>query len=148
LLPLKNKVSDPNPTPSSKTPFLMVLGPVFILLGVALGAIGAHFLERRIDEKFLQIFKTGIQYQLVHGLGILVLTFLKVQAINLRPVIFILSLSIILFSFNCYFYSVFAGKITFFAHLIPIGGIGFILGWSLLIGLILKNGKEIRVNNF
>jgi uncharacterized membrane protein YgdD (TMEM256/DUF423 family) len=41
-------------------------------VGVALGAFGAHALEGAVTEARLATFETGVRYQLIHGLGVLV----------------------------------------------------------------------------
>ena len=51
---------------------------VFVITGIALGAIGAHALEKvpGILPKNIESWKTGVLYQLFQGLGILILIIL------------------------------------------------------------------------
>lgn len=50
---------------------LMAAGSVSALIGVALGAFGAHGLKRRLDADLLAVFEVGVRYQLFHALGLL-----------------------------------------------------------------------------
>jgi uncharacterized membrane protein YgdD (TMEM256/DUF423 family) len=48
----------------------LVLGSIFGLVGVALGAFGAHALRRRISAERLASFETGVRYHLIHAVAI------------------------------------------------------------------------------
>jgi uncharacterized membrane protein YgdD (TMEM256/DUF423 family) len=39
-------------------------------LGVGLGAFAAHALRRRLDERNLALFETGVRYQMYHALAL------------------------------------------------------------------------------
>ena len=47
-----------------------VLGWIWLTLGVARGAVGAHALRSVLTEQMLATFETGVRYQLVMGLCI------------------------------------------------------------------------------
>ena len=56
----------------------MTLDKLFILFGcavtgsgVALGAFGAHGLRKVISNEMLQVYQTGVLYQLIHGIALL-----------------------------------------------------------------------------
>lgn len=46
-------------------------------IGVILGALGAHFLKSKLSPDALDSFQTGVRYQLVHSLALLVLVALQ-----------------------------------------------------------------------
>lgn len=50
----------------------MAVGALFALVGVALGAYGAHSLRTRITPRDLEIFEAAVRYQLYHALAIIV----------------------------------------------------------------------------
>src|SRR5690349_8607943 len=50
--------------------FLFV-GALAGLVGVALGAFGAHFLKARLSTDMLAVYETGVRYQLIHALALL-----------------------------------------------------------------------------
>jgi len=47
---------------------IFLTGIVFGILAIVLGAFGAHGLERLIDAKGIETFKTGVTYQMYHAL--------------------------------------------------------------------------------
>ncbi|MCL6564029.1 MAG: DUF423 domain-containing protein, partial [Firmicutes bacterium] len=47
----------------------VALGAVLALLSVGLGAFGAHGLRGRLTAEDLERFRTGVQYQGMHSLG-------------------------------------------------------------------------------
>ena len=49
-----------------KTAFL------FAATAVMLGAFGAHGLKKIISESALQIFETGVRYQMYHAFGLMI----------------------------------------------------------------------------
>ncbi len=52
---------------------LIIVGALILALGVAAGAFGAHGLKRVVSPDLLDVWKTAVLYQLVHGLGLLLL---------------------------------------------------------------------------
>ena len=109
-------------------------------LAVALGAFGAHGLEQvTTDEKILQGFRTGVQYQMYHAIVLLfvALAFDKLSADRAKMASTCFITGIILFSGSLYLLTFlkiqesdavrFAGPIT------PVGGLFFIVGWLLLL---------------
>ncbi len=49
-----------------------ITGCLIAGLGVAAGAFGAHALKQRLSAEFLQVFETGVRYQMYHAFGLLV----------------------------------------------------------------------------
>ncbi|MFZ2323542.1 MAG: DUF423 domain-containing protein [Ignavibacteriaceae bacterium] len=112
----------------------IIISAVSGFTAVAIGAFGAHGLKEKISSEMLEVYKTGVLYQLVHSVVLLVLSlnsFLKPKL----PSIFFL-LGIILFSFSLYIYS--TSGIRFFAMITPIGGLCFLIGWLLIIYKAIK----------
>lgn len=48
----------------------LLIGSLFGLVGVGLGAFGAHALRRRLTPERLAQFETGVRYQLWHALAL------------------------------------------------------------------------------
>lgn len=117
----------------------VITGGIYGFLGVALGAFGAHSLKTVLSPEMLEIFKTGIFYQLIHSVIITALGLYNNQKFNLPA--FFFSMGIILFSFSLYAYSLTA--VSFLAVITPFGGICFLAGWLLLVfnAYKLKNTK-------
>jgi uncharacterized membrane protein YgdD (TMEM256/DUF423 family) len=111
-----------------------LFGSVLALLGVVLGAFGAHFLRPvLIANNTLDVWQTGIFYQWVHALVFLALS----AKVRPGPAICWLA-GVVLFSGSLYILALYptfwwAGPVT------PIGGTLLIMGWIVFIAdLILR----------
>ncbi len=51
----------------------VMLGSMSALIGVALGAFGAHGLKTRVAPELLVTWNTGVHYHLVHALGLVLI---------------------------------------------------------------------------
>lgn len=134
-------------------------GGILAALAVAAGAFGAHGLESRLDPKTanspeeaaqrvrqLENFKTAAEYQLTSAIGI-VLAGLVAAHTRTRlaaAAAIALTLGIVLFSGGLYAWVLTEQK--FFVMIVPIGGVGFIIGWVLLAcgGLGVKNDAVVE----
>lgn len=115
----------------------LIIGVTFALLANILGAFGTHALHKTLTTHHLEVFKTGVEYQFNHSLGLLILAVLmfhiKNKWIFAGGMSFIIG--IILFSGSLYALSL--TTITGIGFITPLGGLAFILGWVLLgLGII------------
>lgn len=115
------------------------IAAIFGGLAVALGAFGAHGLERvTADEKILHGFQTGVQYQLYHALALLAIVALPEKFsgrwLNRASNCFIAG--IILFSGSLYLLTFLkiqgSSAVKIAGPITPLGGIFFIAGWLFL----------------
>tara|TARA_B100000676_G_scaffold224739_1_gene222238 strand:+ start:964 stop:1317 length:354 start_codon:yes stop_codon:yes gene_type:complete len=112
------------------------IGILCCALSVVIGAFGAHSLESTIADK-METFKTGVQYQIFHGLGLILIGILsKVLGLDLSMSGYLMIAGIILFSGSLYLISIF--KYSFMGMIAPLGGLSFIISWVILL---------LRVNN-
>lgn len=113
--------------------------------GIMFGAFGAHALKSSIEESSLEAFKTGVQYQLIHGVAMLVLAVIsrhdqRIDRLSGR----LIWVGTVLFSGSLY---LLATKnllqIESFAKILgpitPIGGSLMILGWLIFLYRILRS---------
>lgn len=105
--------------------------------GVGLGAFGAHGIKPHITGESYANFQTGISYHFVHTLAILGLLALPNFKENIKKWACIAFLiGIILFSGSLYLLSTssLTGlNVSFLGPITPIGGLGFLTGWGLLL---------------
>lgn len=114
---------------------------IIMFLAVAIGAFGAHALKDIVTGKYLVTFKTGSQYHFYHGLALLFTGLLNKLYSNLFSKAYIMFLvGIVLFSFNCYIYSV--TQIKVFAIIVPLGGVSFLIAWLMMAYTFLK--KDLK----
>ncbi|MCM3602043.1 DUF423 domain-containing protein [Robertmurraya korlensis] len=117
----------------------IIIGAINAFLAVALGAFGAHGLEGRVEQKYLEIWKTGVTYQMFHATGLLIIGVL----LGRLPANALLSWSgwmmligIILFSGSLYVMTL--TKISILGAITPLGGLSFLAAWILIIVAAVK----------
>jgi len=112
----------------------LILGAINAMLAVALGAFGAHGLEGRISDKYLEVWKTGVTYQMFHATGLFVVAFLASrfpQSTLINASGWAMFIGIVLFSGSLYVLSTSGIKVL--GAITPFGGVAFIIGWILLV---------------
>jgi uncharacterized membrane protein YgdD (TMEM256/DUF423 family) len=119
--------------------FWIIISAVSGFTAVAIGAFGAHGLKEKLTTDMLEVYKTGVLYQFIHTIVLLVLSLTNFIKTNVASVFFLLG--IILFSFSLYIYS--TSGITFFAMITPIGGVCFLIGWLWIIVDVIKTKKKV-----
>jgi len=107
----------------------LIISAVSGFTAVAIGAFGAHGLKENLSSEMLEVYKTGVLYQLIHSVVLLALSLNTLIKAKLPSIFFLLG--IILFSFSLYIYS--TSGIRFFAMITPIGGFCFLIGWLTII---------------
>ncbi len=121
-----------------------ITGVLLIALSIVLGAMGAHALKEvyKLDSNQLNVFETGVRYQMYHGLAFLAMPLLysKLQASG-RVVFFLLLFGVILFSGSLYGLTI--GyvcdiKLKALGPITPIGGLLMIIGWVLCLFQLLR----------
>ena len=117
----------------------LFLGAVNGFLAVAAGAFAAHGLQGHIEERALQAFQTGAEYQGLHALALLAVGLLRRSggpAPWLDAAGWCLLTGILLFSGSLYALSLSGyrglGMIT------PFGGLLLLAGWLCLAGAALR----------
>ena len=111
----------------------VLLGSVSALLGVALGAFGAHGLKSRVTAEMLAVWQTGVQYHLFHALGLLligILCHLLPGAGLVRSAGWFLLGGTALFSGSLYV--IVLSGVRALGMITPLGGVAFLVGWLLL----------------
>lgn len=123
-------------------------GALLGAIAVALGAFGAHGLKKIVEPETVQVFQTGVQYQMYHALALLITGLLYERSsqklTRLAGNFFVAG--VILFSGSLYLLT--AGRAIDVAALdkvgiiTPVGGICFIAGWLFLFfSLIVKKNS-------
>lgn len=116
--------------------FFLIAGAVNALLSVAFGAFGAHMLEGRVADKYLDTWQTAVQYQMFHAVGLMIVGILMSSSLigtlgSLSWAGYLMLAGIIIFSGSLYVLSL--TGISILGAITPIGGVAFIAGWIMLI---------------
>ncbi|CAH0153665.1 hypothetical protein SRABI80_00688 [Peribacillus frigoritolerans] len=111
----------------------IILGALNGFIAVALGAFGAHGLEGKIPDRYLETWQTAVQYQMFHAVGLLVLGLLagKIDSPLINWSGWLMLIGIILFSGSLFVLSV--TQIKVLGAITPLGGVSFLVAWVLMI---------------
>lgn len=124
----------------------LAIGAVFGAMAVALGAFGAHGLKQIVVAETVQVFQTGVHYQVYHALALLGVGIIyekySNRFVNWAGAFFIAG--IIFFSGSLYVITAFKATETVGINgigiITPFGGFFFIAGWiSLFLGIMKRN---------
>ena len=111
-----------------------IIGTVFCLLSVILGAFGSHYLKNKITQTEIQSFEIGVKYLIYHGLSLLIISQLYLDITIWISVL--ITVGTILFSFSIFFLStqtLFNKNLKILGPITPLGGLLIIIGWFLLL---------------
>lgn len=111
---------------------LIVCGALLLALGVAAGAFGAHGLRRAVAPELLDTWRTAAHYQMLHGLGLLLIAALWP---HIAPALagwagWLMLAGVIVFSGSLY--ALVLSGTRALGAVTPIGGLLMITAWALL----------------
>jgi uncharacterized membrane protein YgdD (TMEM256/DUF423 family) len=110
------------------------IGAIFLAASIATGAFGAHALRGRLDAYSLGIWEKAVFYDIIHSLGILVVSLLPRTGTfpvgSASTVCWLLAAGVLIFCGSLYTLAL-TGVRTMGA-ITPIGGVCFMAGWLLL----------------
>ncbi len=113
-----------------------VAGALLGFLGVLLGAFGAHYFKKKMTVSQATSFETGVRYQLLHAIVLIVISFnfsftSALETYMARAFLF----GTLLFSFSIYglvLSEVYGKKWRFLGPVTPLGGLLLLIGWALM----------------
>ncbi len=112
----------------------LTLGAILGGSSVAIGAFGSHILRSKVNERSLEIFATGVRYQMFHALALLIVAVLLIliesPSTTLVTSGWLFIIGVVIFSGSLYALSL-TGT-TSFGVVAPFGGLALIVGWISL----------------
>ncbi len=115
----------------------VLIGAIFIVVAIILGAFGAHALKAVLSEEKLLSFETGVRYQLIQGVSFLVIGLnSKTLGFELKLVERLLIIGTILFAVSIYLLAtseLMGVSMKWLGPVTPIGGLFMIIGWFVFI---------------
>lgn len=126
-------------TSSEGTDFMklfIIIGAVLAFLSVAFGAFGAHVLKTRLDDQDLAVFQTGVHYQMVHALGLIIIGILALTVFSGQGTLlawsgWLMAAGVLLFSGSLYALTLSGVRVL--GAITPIGGVAFLVSWVLVV---------------
>lgn len=121
---------------------ILLTASLFGAIAVIFGAFGAHSLKNVLSSGALEVWAKGVEYQFYHTFALLFLAQFAGEDPLVKWAYRFFTLGIVLFSGSLYLLStreiLNIGFVNFIGPVTPIGGLCFILGWSLLFFAALK----------
>ena len=121
------------------TNFFLIFAITNCMMSVMMGAFGAHALRDSLTEPSMRAFEVGVNYQMSHGLALILMVILYNYWYTTKSLLFacgLIAAGLLLFCGSLYTLSLTplrqlgplpVGIIT------PLGGICFIAGWAALL---------------
>ena len=125
---------------NNKIKIFFAIASFMMALAIAFGAFGAHALKNILDEYFLKIYNTGVQYHFYNTLGLFAAAFiyaLKPTSKKILISLWLIIIGMIIFSFSLYFLAIL--NMPILGAVTPIGGTLLIIAWLILAYGILKD---------
>ncbi len=122
---------------------ILVAGTILGILGIVLGAFGAHGLEKLVDADAVNTFETGVRYQIYHAFFLLIVGGTSFVDLKTKKIVFYLVIIGVLF-FSGSIYGLATNELSSFdfktiAMITPVGGLLLILSWVMVLIGIIKN---------
>ena len=120
----------------------LFLSAVCGLTGVAMGAFGAHGLKAVLTADMLAVYKTAVDYQMWHALGLGLIAIFRQQvpdSVLLKWAGWLMFVGIILFSGSLYLLAILSAK--WLGMITPLGGVAFLSAWICVAVFAYKSTK-------
>lgn len=116
---------------------IVITALLLMIVGIILGAFGAHGLEDKVSAEKIASYEVGVRYQMLNSLGLLILAALKPQfSFSLKPTFVCILIGIVLFSGSIYgltFQEKGSSVAKILGPITPIGGLLMIIGWTITL---------------
>lgn len=120
----------------------LLLAACCALTGVGLGAFGAHGLKTVLTPAMLDVYKTGVTYQMWHALGLGLIAVFRQQAPEEKLLYWagwLMFAGILLFSGSLYLLAIL--NIKWLGMITPLGGVAFLAAWFCVARYAAKSGQ-------
>lgn len=122
--------------------FTLIIGGIYGLLSVVLGAFGAHAFKKILSVERLESFETGVRYQIYAAFFLLIVGYiLKFETSSEKWISILMIAGAFLFSVSIYFLSFqdyWGINLKFLGPITPLGGLFMIISWGMLIWYFTK----------
>ena len=120
----------------------LIIGGIYGLLSVILGAFGAHAFKKILSIERLESFETGVRYQTYAAFFLLIVGYiLKFETTSEKWISILMIAGTFLFSVSIYFlaFQDYLGmNLKFLGPITPLGGLFMIISWGMLIWYFVK----------
>lgn len=118
------------------------------LVGVAMGAFGAHALKTVLSPELMAVYQTATSYQMWHALGLMGIGLAQLHfpdAKLLKWAGVLMFVGIVLFSGSLYLLALL--NLKWLGMITPVGGVCFIIAWLLITLFAAQKPQLSRYSN-
>ncbi len=126
----------------------LFLAAVSAVIGVGMGAFGAHGLKAVLSPELLAVYQTGVSYQIWHALGLMGIAIMGQQFPESKLLAWagsLMFIGIVLFSGSLYVLAIL--DLKWLGMITPVGGVCFIMAWVLIAIFAAKKQHQNRYQN-
>ena len=120
----------------------LIVGGIYGLLSVVLGAFGAHAFKKILSVERLDSFEVGVRYQMYAALYLLIVGYiLRFETGQEKWISLLMIFGTMLFSFSIYllsFQDYWGVSLKALGPITPLGGLLMIISWGMLIWYFAK----------
>lgn len=120
----------------------LVIGAIYGLVSIILGAFGAHAFKKILSIEHLESFETGVRYMMYSAFFLLIVGWImKFDTSSEKWISWLMIFGTLLFSVSIYFlaFQDYLGvNLKFLGPITPIGGAMMIASWVMLIFYFVK----------
>lgn len=124
-------------------PRLVALGSILTGSGVLFGAFGTHYFKARMTAQALETYQTAVLYQLIHGIGIVLIGVLSQTALQSKLLIgsaLCMACGCLVFCGSLYGYAI--SEAGAWAIPAPVGGLLLMIGWLLAASSAVSSARS------
>ena len=125
---------------------VLVTGLFLAMLSVVLGAFTAHILKSKLTIEMLEVFQTGVKYQMYHAFYLILLSLIiGFSEKQLKLIYLFVVFGVLLFSGSLYllaFNEIIEAIDVKVGIITPFGGMFLIVSWLLAIVFLIKKSKS------
>jgi uncharacterized membrane protein YgdD (TMEM256/DUF423 family) len=110
----------------------ILIGALLGATGVAAGALGAHALQTRWPAEHLGTYEVAVRYQLWHALALVLVGLLLAVRPSLAAQVAAWAFVVGILLFSGGLYGWLFTQFRPLVHLVPLGGVTFLVGWLAL----------------
>lgn len=127
-------VTRKEPGAAGSSSVLMRVGAVLAGMAVLAGALGTHELHKHLTPSAMEIFRTAVFYQLLHGVAVVAIAggMSHFDKRRLAIACWIMVLGTALFSGSLFVLALAGSAVVGFVT--PVGGVLLVVSWALVVG--------------
>ena len=131
---------------------ILITATILAIIGIVLGAFGAHKLKELLPKESLDSFETGVRYQMYHVFLLLFLSqFSNISEKTKKIIYSLVVIGLVFFSGSIYLLStqtITNINFSVIGFVTPIGGTILIFAWAILLRSFINLKADTKMRRF